>query len=370
MTRDIVHLAVALLGFLATFYLFRTVPCLPDAKTATHGGGDISVIIPARNEAHNLPGLLSDLKAQTPGPLEVIVADDDSADDTAKVAAAGGAVVLSLRNKPDGWIGKSWACQNAADAAKGGLLLFLDADVRLAPGALHRLLQAYRQSGRPVSVQPYHVTLYAYEQFSLTFNLVVAASVGATRPNSRALGLFGPVLLVPRAQYDQAGGHGGVRGYVVEDMELGLRLAKAGTPGTLFIGDGSLTYRMYPDGPRALFQGWVKNMATGASGTPPLTLLMVILWVGSAFTTVIRLARSAAAGEALWLALYALLFAAWAFTFTRLAARFGHFAKWATLLFPIPMMAFSLIFLVSLVKKILRRPVIWKGRAVGTGGRA
>jgi 4,4'-diaponeurosporenoate glycosyltransferase len=154
----------------------------------------------------------------------------------------------------------------------------------------------------------------------------------------------------------------------VEDVELGLRLARAGKPGTLFIGDAGLTYRMYPDGPRALFEGWVKNMAAGASGTQPLALILVILWVTSAFSVTIRLVQAAASGNAPWLAVYALLYAAWALTLSRTAAKFGRFAPWATLLFPLPMAAFASIFLVSLVKKLLRLPVTWKGRKIGPGG--
>lgn len=49
---------------------------------------------------------------------------------------ANGVKLITLKSKPEGWTGKSWACQNGADAAKGELLLFLDADVRLGPDGM------------------------------------------------------------------------------------------------------------------------------------------------------------------------------------------------------------------------------------------
>ncbi|HSK68369.1 MAG TPA: glycosyltransferase, partial [Candidatus Limnocylindria bacterium] len=363
-TRAAYHLAVALAGLLAHLYLFRRFPRLPAAKGPMPVIPPVSVVIPARDEEHNLPGLLADLRAQTLSPLEVIVADDDSGDATADVARQGGATILSLHGKPEGWTGKTWACQNGADAAKGGLLLFLDADVRLGPDALRRLAQAYAASRRAVSVQPYHVTEKAYEQLSLMFNLIVPASIGATRPGTPQRGLFGPVLLVPRGLYDKAGGHAGVRGHIVEDMELGIRLAGAGTPGSLLFGDAGLTYRMYGGGLRSLFQGWAKNMAAGASGTPPLTLLAVVLWVASACSVPVRLARHMATGDLPWLAVYLALYAAWAAALAWAGRRIGRFSPWAYALFPVPLAAFVAIFLVSSVRRLLRLPVTWKGREI------
>ncbi|NTW71670.1 MAG: glycosyltransferase family 2 protein, partial [Eubacteriaceae bacterium] len=122
----------------------------------------LSIIIPARNEEKNLPLLLDDLKNQTSKIHEIICVDDESDDDTAKMASFYNIKLISLKNKPEGWIGKSWACQKGADAADGDLFLFLDADVRLSSFGINKLLHAYEVNRCTISVQPYHKTEKKY----------------------------------------------------------------------------------------------------------------------------------------------------------------------------------------------------------------
>ncbi len=94
----------------------------------------ISVIVPARDEAARLPRLLDSLAADAQ-PYEVLVVDDRSTDGTAAVARAAGATVVPAE-RPAGWSGKAYACWAGAQAAQGDLLVFLDADVEPAPGAV------------------------------------------------------------------------------------------------------------------------------------------------------------------------------------------------------------------------------------------
>src|SRR5207302_692906 len=103
------------------------------------GRPDISLLVPARDEGRRLPAALAGMRAQH--VTEIIVLDDQSGDDTAAVvrrAAAADPRVRLLRGTPPppGWSGKNWACHQLAAAARGGVLLFCDADVLLAPGAV------------------------------------------------------------------------------------------------------------------------------------------------------------------------------------------------------------------------------------------
>lgn len=84
----------------------------------------LSIIIPAKNEEHYLPLLLESIACQTVAPLEVIVADAGSTDSTVVIAQTAGAKVVE-GGLPG--VGRN----KGAEAARGEVLLFLDADVSL-----------------------------------------------------------------------------------------------------------------------------------------------------------------------------------------------------------------------------------------------
>ena len=81
----------------------------------------ISIIIPAFNEEKYLPGLLECIKKQTYGDYEIIVADANSRDKTRQIAKKNGCRVVK-GGMPA--VGRN----NGANAAKGDIFLFLDAD--------------------------------------------------------------------------------------------------------------------------------------------------------------------------------------------------------------------------------------------------
>ena len=84
----------------------------------------ISIVIPALNEEHYLPKLIDCIKNQTYKDLEIIVADSNSTDNTKKIAKKYGCKVVK-GGMPA--VGRN----NGAKAAKGKLLMFLDADVQV-----------------------------------------------------------------------------------------------------------------------------------------------------------------------------------------------------------------------------------------------
>ncbi len=104
----------------------------------------LSVLIPARNEEHNLQRLLPTLAAQDYPEVEVIVYDDGSEDGTWDVIeSASDERIRGVRGDgpPPGWVGKVHALYQAAQQAEGEVYLFLDADAALRDaGALRRLV--------------------------------------------------------------------------------------------------------------------------------------------------------------------------------------------------------------------------------------
>lgn len=97
---------------------------------------DLSIVIPAKDEAEGLRALLPQIKALYP-EAEVIVVNDGSQDDTAAVSADAGARVLSNPYS----MGNGAAIKRGARAAKGRILVFLDADGQHDADDIPRLLE-------------------------------------------------------------------------------------------------------------------------------------------------------------------------------------------------------------------------------------
>ncbi|MCE5188675.1 MAG: glycosyltransferase [Eubacteriales bacterium] len=357
-----IELAIILLGFAAAILLFYRIPRLPQAQGARNTQR-VSVVIPARNEESTLPLLLADLAKQALAPFEILVVNDASEDATEQVARDCGAKVLTLNGKPDGWVGKSWACQKGAESADGELIVFLDADVRLSPDGLGRIVEAYRSANQTISVQPYHQTQKGYEQFSLLFNLIQVGANGTALPRPVPLGLFGPIIAISRADYFTAGGHESVKASIVEDMALACELRRANIPFRVFVGDRDVSFRMYPAGFRSLWQGFSKNLATGASKIPAWLILLVTLFVASVASVPLHLLLAGFRGEPVVL-VYALLYGFWVLALFLIGRRIGRYSPAALLLYPVPLTIFLLVSLYSGYLRLFRRNVRWKGRAI------
>lgn len=341
-----------------------------DATTA-----DIAVIVPARNEAQSLPTLLRSIASSTVTPVEIIVVDDSSTDETAVVARRHGATVISAPPLPTGWLGKPWACHLGAERATAAQLLFLDADVALAPTAIAALVaRAEIVGGGLLSVQPNHRPLRPYEQLSAVFNVVGPMGTGAfalrrARPVRTA---FGPCLLTSAADYAVAGGHRAVKHEVVEDLALAAHYDDADRPVTVLLGGELVTFRMYPGGLRSLIEGWTKNIAAGATRSHRPSSIAAALWVAAlsaiAVSAVLSVGEWRRGGSVPWLDL-----ATWCIAALQvhlLLRRVGRFHPLTSLMFAVPVAFFVAVFIRSLLLLLLRRPVQWRGRDIRSPARS
>ncbi len=358
------------LGILAGHFLFFRLRFLLPLKVARCGKSPkISVIIPARNEAHNLPGLLSSLRAQTLQPHEIICIDDASTDKTAAVAKSFGVKVLQVAEKPHGWMGKSYACHLGAQAASGTLYLFVDADVRFDKTALMRLFATWQVRGPVVSVQPWHTTVHLYEQCCLFFNMIAAAALAASVPLGRETpGLFGPVILMPATLYRHCGGHEAVKSSILDDISLGKCLCSLGIRPYCCQGGQDIRYRMYPTGCHAMLEGWTKNFASGAGASPLSLWVPITLWMAALLGVPIQSiewflqAPSPLAFFFVFLSYFVLCFQLQA-----VSMKIGRFTPIFILFYPLALFSFLWIFSLSTFKKIFHLPVFWKGRNVSEG---
>ena len=109
----------------------------------------LSVILPARNEAHHLRANLQQVCEALAGQdLEVVVVDDGSHDATAaeSVRAAEAGLPVRTVRQPEN-LGKGAALFRGFAESTGELVAFLDADLEIAPENVLRLLQKLRESG-------------------------------------------------------------------------------------------------------------------------------------------------------------------------------------------------------------------------------
>ena len=146
-----------MLPYLSLFRLARKRPDLSRVAPAP-GGTLVSVIVPARNEARTIGTVIRSVLASRYHDFELLVVDDRSTDDTAAIVerlaadpAAGRLRLIRGAELPADWYGKPWACHQGAQAARGELLLFTDADTSHGPDLLGAAVAAMKPSRRTCS---------------------------------------------------------------------------------------------------------------------------------------------------------------------------------------------------------------------------
>ncbi len=154
------YLILTICGMNVIFSLALTVKCfiaqkqmqwlLPFSIPSQHLS-KISVIIPARNEEHDIVASLNSVLNQEDVELEVIVVNDHSTDQTGvlvdEISKADSRVtVLHSPTLRPGWLGKCNAMQNGAEKATGDYLLFTDADILHAPNCFSSSLNAMKNN--------------------------------------------------------------------------------------------------------------------------------------------------------------------------------------------------------------------------------
>lgn len=249
----------------------------------------ISVLVPARDEAERIGPTLAGLQALT-GVAEILVLDDHSSDDTARmVQAAGLHVIRSTEEPPAGWLGKPWACQRLAEAATGDVLVFIDADVELAPGAAQAAAGMLHDLDL-VCPYPRQITggwlqrlVQPLLQWSWLTFLPLAVAERSSHPTLSAGN--GQFVAVRRDAYFAAGGHAAVRAEVLEDLALVRRFKATGHRVAMADGTDLAACRMY-SGQDDLIAGYTKSLHD-AFGMPTVALLglMYVLPVAGLLTS-------------------------------------------------------------------------------------
>jgi len=345
---------------------------LLQAGDATGTGPLVSICIPARDEAGRIgpcvrAALLSELEH-----FEIIVVDDRSTDGTGDEVRAIGderVRVITGTEPRRGWAGKPWACMRAAGEARGELLLFIDADVELsswvAPAAVARL-QADRLD---------MLSLFGDWKLESFWEKAVIPVVGwfirgavdleaANDPGQPTAFANGQFILVRRDGYDKVGGHGAVRGEVLDDVKLAAAFQSRALRCGLRYAPGGFSVRLY-ERLGDIVPGYSKNLYEGM-GRHPLLAAGAVLFVFVTTVLPYVIAAILIAGVAVgdwslphwrwwsWLLLDCLLIHAFRFRLERADGRSGLHA----LTHPVG----NAVFVFILLRSMFGMEATWKGR--------
>lgn len=211
----------------------------------------VEAIVPARNEEEHVGATVEALRAQDYPRLAITVVDDQSTDTTAAILrrlATGPDGRAPLRvvggvERPDGWVGKTWAVHQGVAGSSADWLWFVDADMGLHPRALaSAIAEAHRTGVDFVSLLP-RARCRTFWQGSIAASFVQLLAQlfpldrvnDPARPEAIAAGGF---ILVRRSAYDRAGGHEACRREILDDVQLARRVKASG---------GRLAVRLAPD---------------------------------------------------------------------------------------------------------------------------
>lgn len=330
----------------------------------------VAVIVPARDEAANLPTLLRSLARLTPGPSRVIVVDDHSSDGTGEIARAAGATVVTPPSLPEGWLGKPWACAAGAAATDGEpWLLFTDADTEHDAKSLQRAaLWAEAESLDLVSALPYHRAERTWEKLQGVFHLLLVVATAAGSRHDRASGerLFsiGQYLLFRRARYEQIGGHRAVADRVAEDVAFArLVLRSGGRFGLLVDGDRPVVrVRMYPEGLESFLAGWRRNVREGIRSSGIGGVLEVSAVLGWLLGAPVLALQGLIASDPATTVVGLVAYAAAVVEVARRQRTLGDLPWWTAPLYPLFAVLFVVVSVLAALDGWRRAPIRWRGR--------
>jgi hypothetical protein len=334
--------------------MYRSLPSLPPTYV-TQPLPPLSIIIPARNEAHNLTRLLPSLTAvHYPGPLEIIVVDDQSEDETAVIAAQYGTRII--RTSPtNGWLGKTNACHQGAAIANGEWLLFTDADtVHLSHGPSSAVIYACTHGLDGLSLFLRQETNNKLDTLTLAAGF---AGLFAGWNEHHSL-LNGQFILLKRDVYSSSEGFDAVKTKAVEDVALGTHLRELGFNVPMMRGEHAASVNMY-DHARQMWQGFMR-LGGGAlqwrDGSGVRTVLLITA-VMTPFITILLAASDKLSKK--WIPI----------TWGTAVVSFYSWGKrfrsgWHIIFIPFGAFFVQLAATAGLIYRLFGQEIIWKGRRV------
>ncbi len=322
--------------------------------------GAVSILIPMRNEAENVDGVLTAVAASTLIPdFEILILDDHSEDSTAALLRGfPGATTYAGIDLPEGWLGKNFACHQLVTHSKGEYLVFIDADVRVSGSAIAAAI-AYMDSLGWDFISPYprQIAVTFFERLIqplLQWSWLAAVPLRfAERAKFPSMIIAnGQFMIVKRQPYIAAGGHKAIRHEVLDDLELARLLVKSGFKGGVADASDVAACRMYTT-QSELFDGYTKSLWR-AFGSPIGALAMSLFLF---LTGVLPLLLALAGYRTAWLGYFLIVLSRY------VAALRTRSTPSTALLHPLAIVTLIYLIIKSWYQKSTGQ-LTWRGRSV------
>ncbi|EIJ65046.1 glycosyltransferase, group 2 family protein [Candidatus Nitrosopumilus salaria BD31] len=216
----------------------KLTPYLDKFENTSKSTPKVSIILPARNEEEFLEKCLDTLLEQDYENYEIIVIDDSSDDSTGEIISKYSEknpkiIHVSARPKPDGWMGKNWACMEGYRKATGELLLFTDADTKHSKNTISSsVAHLISFNLDALSAIPKMVTFDFWTKISLpmisTFLHTRFSALNVNNPSKKTAYFFGSFFIMKKETYEKIGMHEGVKHEIIEDGALGKKVKDLG----------------------------------------------------------------------------------------------------------------------------------------------
>jgi hypothetical protein len=360
-------LAAAALPAILTLINLRVYRPLPPSDSSAV---NLSVLIPARDEEANIAAALEAILMEKSPTLEIIVLDDHSTDRTAEIVTAITARDPRVRLEkspplPAGWCGKQHACHILAGRATRDLFVFIDADVRLLPGALPRLHDLMTADNAPdlASGFPRQIVVTFSEKLLLPlihFILLGYLPMPLMRrdPRPELSAGCGQLMIAKRAAYEHSGGHAGIRASLHDGVKLPRLFRAAGHRTDLFDATDLATCRMYRTNAET-WAGLAKNATEGLAAPATIGPMSVLLFTGHILPFLLLPFCGNFTEPTRGLLLLA---CALALLPRLIAARKFHQPLLGALLHPLGILCLLIIQWRAFVRHLRGQPAIWKAR--------
>ena len=321
---------------------------------------DVAILLPMRNEEGNVIASLSSvIESQGIAHRSIKVLDDHSTDKTAVLARSlPGIEVIAGKELAEGWLGKNYACQQLAESTTAEYLVFIDADVRLAPTAINSALTKMTELHWDfISPYPRQIAMSFLERLMqplLQWSWIssVPLRLAEKLPFKSMVIANGQFFIVRRSAYIAAGGHAAIKSEVLDDLELARALHKHKFTGGVAEASAVCECRMY-EADRDLIAGYTKSLWAAFGGIWGSIFVSALLFITGILPFIIALSGNKWA----WTC-YLLL------TLSRLVSAGRTRSTFSTVfLHPLSMIALIALIIKSWQGKS-RGNLLWRGRNV------